>query len=131
MIDKQQYDIVLSASKKDIDWFIEDGYQIEQYEKHRDMLERSIMTRMRANGFDELGKVKIEHEKVFDEIEVGKLLGLFLNEELAKSIVVSVDVEKTEKNLKERYGFTDVAIAPLIKILKEHLTVNKERLVVK
>lgn len=131
MIDKQQYDIVLSASKKDIDWFIEDGYQIEQYEKHRDMLERSIMTRMRANGFDELGKVKIEHEKVFDEIEVGKLLGLFLNEELAKSIVVSVDVEKTEKNLKERYGFTDVAIAPLIKILKEQLTVNKERLVVK
>jgi hypothetical protein len=86
---------------------------------------------MRANGFNELGKVKIDQVKVFDEIEVGKLLGLFLNEGLAKSIVVSVDIEKTEKNLRETYGFTDVAIAPLIKILKEHLTVEKERLVVK
>lgn len=131
MIDKQQYEVVLSASKKEIDWFVEDTYQIEQYAKHRDMLERSIMTRMKANNFDELGKVRIDQVKVFDEIEVGKLLGLFLNEELAKSIVVSVDVERTEKNLKERYGFTDVAIAPLIKILKEKLTVVKERLVVK
>jgi hypothetical protein len=131
MIDKQQYEVVLSASKKDIDWFIEDNYQIEQYVKHRDMLERSIMVRMKANNFQELGKVKIDQVKVFDEIEVGKLLGLFLNEELAKSIVVSVDIEQTEKNLKERYGFTDVAIAPLIKILKENLTVIRERLVVK
>ena len=131
VIDKQQYEVVLSASKKDIDWFIEDNYQIEQYVKHRDMLERSIMVRMKANNFDELGKIRIDQVKVFDEIEVGKLLGLFLNEELAKSIVVSVDIEKTEKNLKERYGFTDVAIAPLIKILKENLTVVKERLVVK
>jgi len=130
-IDKQQYEVVLSASKKDIDWFIEDNYQIEQYTKHRDMLERSIMVRMKANDFNELGKVRIDQVKVFDEIEVGKLLGLFLNEELAKSIVVSVDIEKTEKNLKERYGFTDVAIAPLIKILKEKLTVVKERLSVK
>ena len=128
---KEQYNIVLSASKKDIDWFIEDNIQIEVYTKHRNMLERSIMTRMRANNFQELGKVKIDQVKVFDEIEVGKLLGLFLNQELAKSIVVSVDIEKTEKNLKERYGFTDVAIAPLIKILKEKLTVVKERLVVK
>jgi len=130
-IDKQQYELVLGASKKEIDMFVEDNIQIEVYTKHREMLQRSILTRMRANGFNELGKVKIDHVKAFDEIEVGKLLGLFLNEELAKSIVVSVDIEKTEKNLKERYGFTDVAIAPLIKILKEKLTVVKERLVVK
>lgn len=126
-----QYEVVLSASRKDIDYFIEDNYQIEQYEKHRDMLERSITIRMKVNNYDELGKVKLEQVKVFDEVEVGKLLGLFLNEELAKSIVVSVDIEKTEKNLKERYGFTDVAIAPLIKILKEKLTVVKEKLIVK
>ena len=131
MIDKQQYEVVLSASKKEIDMFVEDNIQIEVYTKHRNMLERSIMTRMRANNFQELGKVKIDQVKVFDEIEVGKLLGLFLNEELAKSIVVTVDVERTEKNLRERYGFTDVAIAPLIKILKEKLTAVKERLVVK
>ena len=131
MIDKQQYELVLGASKKEIDMLVEDDIQIEVYTKHRNMLERSIMTRMRANNFQELGKVKIDQVKVFDEIEVGKLLGLFLNEELAKSIVVTVDIEKTEKNLKERYGFTDVAIAPLIKILKEKLTVVKERLVVK
>ena len=130
-IDKQQYELVLGASKKEIDMLVEDNIQIEVYTKHRNMLERSIMTRMRANNFQELGKVKIDQVKVFDEIEVGKLLGLFLNEELAKSIVVTVDIEKTEKNLKERYGFTDVAIAPLIKILKEKLTVVKERLVVK
>ena len=131
MIDKQQYELVLSASKKEIDMLVEDNIQIEVYTKHRNMLERSITTRMKANGFNELGKVKIDQVKAFDEIEVGKLLGLFLNQELAKSIVVTVDVERTEKNLKERYGFTDVAIAPLIKILKEHLTVEKERLVVK
>ena len=120
-IDKQQYELVLGASKKEIDMLVEDNIQIEVYTKHRNMLERSIMTRMRANNFQELGKVKIDQVKVFDEIEVGKLLGLFLNEELAKSIVVTVDIEKTEKNLKERYGFTDVAIAPLIKILKEKI----------
>ena len=131
MIDKQQYELVLGASKKEIDMLVEDNIQIEVYTKHRNMLERSITTRMRANNFQELGKVKIDQVKVFDEIEVGKLLGLFLNEELAKSIVVSVDIEKTEKNLKERYGFTDVAIAPLIKILKEKLTVVKEKLIVK
>ena len=129
--DKQQYELVLSASKKEIDMFVEDNIQIEVYTKHRNMLERSITTRMKANGLNELGKVKIDQVKVFDEIEVGKLLGLFLNEELAKSIVVTVDVNATEKNLRERYGFTEVAIAPLIKILKEHLTVEKERLVVK
>ena len=131
MIDKQQYELVLGASKKEIDMLVEDNIQIEVYTKHREMLQRSILTRMRANGFNELGNVKIEQVKVFDEIEVGKLLGLFLNEELAKSIVVTVDVNATEKNLRERYGFTEVAIAPLIKILKEHLTVEKERLVVK
>ena len=131
VIDKQQYDVVLSASNKDIESFIEDIYQIEQYMKHRDMLERSITIRMKSNGFDELGKVKLEQVKVFNDIEVGKLLELFLNEELAKSIVVSVDVQATEKNFKERYGFTDVAIAPLIKILKENLTVIRERLSVK
>ena len=130
-IDKQQYELVLGASKKEIDMFVEDNIQIEVYTKHRNMLERSIMTRMRANNFQELGNVKIDQVKVFDEIEVGKLLGLFLNQELAKSIVVTVDIEKTEKNLRERYGFTEVAIAPLIKILREHLTVEKERLVVK
>ena len=130
-IDKQQYELVLGASKKEIDMFVEDNIQIEVYTKHRNMLERSITTRMKANGLNELGKVKIDHVKAFDEIEVGKLLGLFLNEELAKSIVVTVDVNATEKNLRERYGFTDVAIAPLIKILKEKLTVVKEKLIVK
>ena len=129
--DKEQYELVLGASKKEIDMFVEDNIQIDVYTKHRNMLERSIMTRMRANNFQELGNVKIEQVKAFDEIEVGKLLGLFLNEELAKSIVVTVDVNATEKNLKERYGFTDVAIAPLIKILKEKLTVVKEKLIVK
>ena len=131
MIDKQQYEVVLNASKKDIQNFKEATHQSEQYEKYRNMLEKSIMIRMQANGIKELGDVKIEEEKVFDGIEVGQLLGLFLNEELAKSVVVRVDVEATEKNLKEVYGFTDVAIAPLIKILREHLTVEKEKLIVK
>ena len=131
MVDKQQYELVLSASKKDIENYIEASDTIDRYEKYKNMLEQSIMARMEANGIKELGKVKIEEVKVFDSIEVGKLLGLFLNEELAKSVVVTVDVEATEKNLKEVYGFTDVAIAPLIKILKENLTVVRERLSVK
>ena len=128
---QEQYNIVLNASEKDIKNFKEASKQVVAYEKYRDMLSRSIVTRMKANDFKELGGVELVEEKVFDEIEVGKLLGLFLNEELAKSIVVSVDVQATEKNLKERYGFTDVAIAPLIKILKENLTVIRERLSVK
>ena len=129
--DKEQYELVLGASKKEIDMLVEDNIQIEVYTKHREMLQRSILTRMKANGFNELGNVKIEQVKAFDEIEVGKLLGLFLNEELAKSIVVTVDVERTEKNLRERYGFTDVAIQPFMKVLREKLTTQKEKLVVK
>ena len=130
-INKEQYNVVLNASERDIKNFKEALKGVEAYEKYKSMLERSIITRMEANGFKELGDVKIVEEKVFDNIEVGKLLGLFLNEELAKSVVVNVDVEATEKNLRERYGFTDVAIQPFIKILREHLTTVKERLVVK
>jgi len=48
MIDKQQYELVLGASKKEIDMLVEDNIQIEVYTKHRNMLERSIMTRMTA-----------------------------------------------------------------------------------
>lgn len=125
--DKQQYELVLGASKKDIQHFIEDNFQIEMYTKHRDMVERSIMARMSANGITELGgKVRIEQEHYFAEIEVGKLLGLFLNEELAKSIVVSVNIPMTEKNLRETYGFTDVAIKPLIDILKSKLSAQRD-----
>ena len=130
-IDKEQYNIVLNASERDIKNFKEALKGVEAYEKYKGMLERSIVTRMEANGFKELGDVKLVEEKVFDNIEVGKLLGLFLNDELAKSVVVNVDVEATEKNLRERYGFTNVAIQPFIKILREHLTTVKERLVVK
>ena len=59
-------------------------------------------------------------------------MGLKKNEKIMQIYgVITVDVERTEKNLRERYGFTDVAIAPLIKILKEKLTVVKEKLIVK
>lgn len=123
----QQHQIVLDASKKDIQFYIEDTYQIEQYQKHKDMLERSIMARMLANGIEELGgKVRIEQEHYFENIEIGKLLSLFLNEELAKSIVVTVDIPLTEKNLRDTYGFTDVAIKPLIDILKSRLSAHKD-----
>lgn len=123
--EKQQ--IILDASKKDIQFYIEDTYQIEQYQAHKNMLEESIMKRMLANGIEELGgKVKIEQEHYFDNIEVGKLLGLFINEELAKSIVVTVDIPMTERNLRDRYGFTDVAIKPLVDILKSRLSAQRD-----
>lgn len=128
--DKEQYNIVLNASEKDIKNYKETLTVIGSYEKYRDILSRSIETRMKANGFKELGGLELVEEKVFDNIEVGKLLGLFLNQELAKSVVVTVNVEATEKNLRETYGFTDVAIQPFMKVLREKLTTQKERLVV-
>jgi len=123
----QQHQIVLDASKKDIQHFIEDTYQIEQYQKHRDMVERNLMARMLANGIDELGgKVRIEQEHYFENIEVEKLLSLFLDDNLAKCIVVKVDIPMTEKNLRDRHNYTEVAIKPMIDILKSKLSAHKD-----
>lgn len=126
-VNNQQHQIVYDASKKDIQFFIEDTFQITQYQKHRDMLERSIMARMSANNITELGgKVRIEQEHYFENIEVKELLDIFLNDELAKSIVVAVDIPMTEKNLREKYGMTDVAIKPLIDILNKRLSAQRD-----
>ena len=85
------------------------------------------MARMLANGIDELGgKVRIEQEHYFENIEVEKLLSLFLDDNLAKCIVVKVDIPMTEKNLRDRHNYTEVAIKPMIDILKSKLSAHKD-----
>lgn len=129
-ISKEQYKIVLESAKKDIQFYKEDVYQIEQYTLHKNMLERSIVNKMNANNLNELGGLRLEQEKYFDNIEINELLELFLDEKIAKSIQVSVDIPATEKHLREKFGFTDVAIKPIIDILKNKLTTYRDILVI-
>lgn len=126
-IDNQQEQMVYDVSKKDVQGFIESTTQLELYGKYRDMCERNILIRMNANRLTKLGgEIEIVQEHYFDSIEVKELLGLFLNDELAKSIVVTVDIPMTEKHLREKYGMTDVAIKPLIDILKKRLSAQRD-----
>ena len=126
-----QYELVLSASKKEIEFFLECLHYIKAYSDSKKQLEASIMAKMNANGFSELGKVKIIQEPYFENIEIGKLLGLFVNEELAKSIVVTVDLQATKRNLMERYGFSEVVTNPLVAILQKELSAYRDVLVKK
>ena len=124
-----QYELVLSASKHQIEIFMECLYNLSLYEKTKKDMGISIMAKMNANGFSELGKVKIIQEPYFENIEVGRLLGLFVNEELAKSIVVTVDLQATKRNLMERYGFSEVVTEPLVAILQKELSAYRDVLV--
>ena len=131
MPNNDQYELVLSASTKEIVDFISGLQFIKAYTDYNSTLEKSIMAKMNANGFSELGKVKIIKEPYFENIEVGRLLGLFVNEELAKSIVVTVDLKATKRNLKQRYGFSEVVTQPLVATLQKELSAYRDVLVKK
>ena len=106
-------------------------YNLSLYEKTKKDMGISIMAKMNANGLSELGRVRIDKQPYFENIEVGKLLGLFVNEELAKSIVVTVDLQATKRNLMERYGFSEVVTKPLVTILQKELSAYRDVLVKK
>lgn len=128
---QEQYKLVLQSAEKDIRHYIEMLYQIEQYVKYKNVLEQSLIKKMEANDFKVLGKVALEPIKDFQAIQVGELLDLFNDERIAKAVSVRVDLEQTELNLKSKFNFTDVAIEPIINILKTRLEVISDTLVVK
>ena len=128
---QEQYKLVLQSAEKDIRHYIEMLYQIEQYVKYKNVLEQSLIKKMEANDFKVLGKVALEPIKDFQAIQVGELLDLFNDERIAKAVSVKVDLEQTELNLKSKFNFTDVAIEPIINILKTRLEIISDTLVVK
>ena len=128
---QEQYKLVLQSAEKDIRHYIEMLYQIEQYVKYKNVLEQSLIKKMEANDFKVLGKVALEPIKDFQAIQVGELLDLFNDERIAKAVSVRVDLEQTELNLKSKFNFTDVAIEPIINILKTRLEIISDTLVVK
>ena len=124
------YKMLLEVSEKDIKDYKHVLEKISNYDMYRKELVNNLYIRMKANNLSEFGGVKIVKEPNISSIEIGKVLDYILNDELAKAIVVKVDIEQTKKNLIETYGFTNVVIEPLVELLKQKLGTMEERLVV-
>lgn len=124
----EQYEMLLEVSKKDISDYVLISKQIKNIEKHLRNIENNLLIRMKTSELETLGDIKLVKVPTLKEIEIGKILDYVLNKELAKAIVVKIDIEKTIKNLKETYGFAKSITTPLVKMLEENLGVFEERL---
>lgn len=124
----EQYEMLLEVSKKDISDYVLISKQIKNIEKHLRNIENNLLIRMKTSELETLGDIKLVKVPTLKEIEIGKILDYVLNKELAKAIVVKIDIEKTIKNLKETYGFAKSITTPLVQMLEENLGVFEERL---
>ena len=101
------------------------------YKSYEKELVENLSVRMKANGLKELGNLKIVKEFGLESVEIGEVLDNILNETLGKTLVVRIDLEKTTENLREKRGYSEVQIRPLIDLLKLKLGNYVERLEVK
>lgn len=130
-VDKKQHDMLLELSERDIKELKRVRGVISGYTKYEQELVNDLTVRMKAYGLSELGDLRLEKEFGLETVEFGKVLDNILNEELVKKIMVNIDIEKTIENLKEKSGYSEVQIKPLIDLIKLKFGVVVERLEVK
>lgn len=130
-VDKKQHDMLLELSERDIKELKRVRGVISGYTKYEQELVNDLTVRMKAYGLSELGDLRLVKEFGLETVEFGKVLDNTLNEELVKKIMVNIDVEKTIDNLKEKSGYSEVQIKPLIDLIKLKFGVVVERLEVK
>lgn len=123
------YDLVLDASRKDIEDFIKIEKQLQKALEYRQILADNIMTRMKANGLTELGGVRIALKPIYKTVRRWELSKAILSPVLADKVFVNVNIEDTKKGLYEE-GFTDTVVLPLVETLENLLGDTVERLVV-
>lgn len=130
-VDKKQHDMLLELSERDIKELKRVRGVISGYTKYEQELVNDLTVRMKAYGLSELGDLRLVKEFGLETVEFGKVLDNILNEELVKKIMVNIDIEKTIENLKEKSGYSEVQIKPLIDLIKLKFGVVVERLEVK
>lgn len=130
-VDKKQHDMLLELSERDIKELKRVRGVISGYTKYEQELVNDLTVRMKAYGLSELGNLRLVKEFGLETVEFGKVLDNILNEELVKKIMVNIDIEKTIENLKEKSGYSEVQIKPLIDLIKLKFGVVVERLEVK
>lgn len=130
-VDKKQHDMLLELSERDIKELKRVRGVISGYTKYEQELVNDLTVRMKAYGLSELGDLRLVKEFGLETVEFGKVLDNILNEELVKKIMVNIDIEKTIDNLKEKSGYSEVQIKPLIDLIKLKFGVVVERLEVK
>ncbi len=130
-MEKKQHEMLLELSKKDINELKRVREMLVSYKSYEKELVENLSVRMKANGLKELGNLKIVKEFGLESVEIGEVLDNILNETLGKTLVVRIDLEKTTENLREKRGYSEVQIRPLIDLLKLKLGNYVERLEVK
>lgn len=130
-MEKKQHEMLLELSKKDINELKRVREMLVSYKSYEKELVENLSVRMKANGLKELGNLKIVKEFGLESVEIGEVLDNILNETLGKTLVVRIDLEKTTENLREKMGYSEVQIRPLIDLLKLKLGNYVERLEVK
>lgn len=130
-VENKQYEMLLELSERDIKELKRVRGVISGYTKYEQELVNDLTVRMKAYGLSELGDLRLEKEFGLETVEFGKVLDNILNEELVKKIMVNIDIEKTIENLKEKSGYSEVQIKPLIDLIKLKFGVVVERLEVK
>ena len=130
-MEKKQHEMLLELSEKDINELKRVREMLVSYKSYEKELVENLSVRMKANGLKELGNLKIVKEFGLESVEIGEVLDNILNETLGKTLVVRIDLEKTTENLREKMGYSEVQIRPLIDLLKLKLGNYVERLEVK
>lgn len=130
-MEKKQHEMLLELSEKDINELKRVREMLVSYKSYEKELVENLSVRMKANGLKELGNLKIVKEFGLESVEIGEVLDNILNETLGKMLVVRIDLEKTTENLREKRGYSEVQIRPLIDLLKLKLGNYVERLEVK
>lgn len=130
-MEKKQHEMLLELSEKDINELKRVREMLVSYKSYEKELVENLSVRMKANGLKELGNLKIVKEFGLESVEIGEVLDNILNETLGKTLVVRIDLEKTTENLREKRGYSEVQIRPLIDLLKLKLGNYVERLEVK
>lgn len=122
--------IVEDVSKEDIKGFIKGFNELPKIIEGMKQVENSILLKMKSHNIDELEKVKIEKKKVPKNITIDELKETVASNTLLSMVLINVNFEETEMNLREK-GYNDIIIIPFIEKLKNKLLEEQERLVAK
>ena len=128
-MDKTQVKMLLELSDKDIKELKRVRKVLSEYTKYEQKLVDDLTARMKANGLTELGDVKLVSERGLKTFELSDLTDTFLSDELQNKLIITVDIDKTIKNLQE-YGYTEAHIKPLVDHILLQVGTKIERLVI-
>lgn len=128
-MDKIQYEMLLELSKEDIKELKKIEATIQELNRLKTTLVSNLTARMKANGITTLGSAKLISNENLATFELIDLKNIVLSNDILDKIVITIDIDKTVKNL-QKHEFTDAHIEPLVNFIKRNLGQKTERLIV-